>query len=208
MLRIKSSLVLLLLIFAASGIKAQTAQEIIKSVQSKYDQISDAKATFSQSIKGSGKGSSGSGTVYIKKEDYYRIEIGGQTIITDGRTSWSYNPKKKQVVIDNYKDDGNTFSPNKFLFRYPENFYSDLQSEENVNGADCYVIKLTPRTSGNIKSAKIWIDKNESLIKKITISSKESTSTYTLKNIDLNAGLSSSKFTFSPPEGVEVIDLR
>ncbi|CAN5402986.1 outer membrane lipoprotein carrier protein LolA [soil metagenome] len=208
MYKLKSSLLLIFAITLVSGVKAQNAQEIIKNVQAKYDKISDAKATFSQSIKGSGKGASGSGTVYIKKEDYYRIEIGGQTIITDGKTSWSYNPKKKQVVIDNYKDDGNTFSPNKFLFKYPENFYSDLESEENISGIDCYVIKLTPRTSGNIKSAKIWIDKNENLIKKITISSKESTSTYTLKNIDLNAGLSSSKFTFSPPAGVEVIDLR
>ncbi len=208
MLKLKSSLLLFFALAFASGVSAQTAQEIIKNVQSKYDKISDAKASFTQSIKGSGKGSSGSGTVYIKKEDYYRIEIGGQTIITDGKTSWSYNPKKKQVVIDNYKDDGNTFSPNKFLFKYPENFYSDLESEENVGGVDCYVIKLTPRTAGNIKAAKIWIDKTENLIKKITINSKGSTSTYTLKNIDLNAGLSSSKFTFSPPSGVEVIDLR
>ena len=205
MFKIKSSLFLFLALAFATVVNAQTAQEIIKNVQSKYDGITDAKASFSQSIKG-GKG--GSGTLYIKKDDYYRIEIGGQTIITDGKTSWSYNPKKKQVVIDNYKDDGNTFSPNKFLFRYPENFYSDLEGDENISGVDCYVIKLTPRTSGSIKSARIWIDKSENLIKKITINSKESTSTYTLKSVDLNIGVSSSKFTFSPPQGVEVIDLR
>jgi outer membrane lipoprotein-sorting protein len=59
-----------------------------------------------------------------------------------------------------------------------------------------------------VKSAKIWIDKNEDLIKKITISTNQSTSTYTLKDITLDAGVSSSKFTFTPPSGVEVIDLR
>lgn len=196
-------------IFSASSLKAQDAQEIIRKVQSKYENISDAKATFTQTLKGSGgKANSSSGTIYIKKSNKYRIEAGGQIIITDGETSWSYSPKRKQVIIDNYKDDGNTFSPNKFLFNYPENFYSDLDGEDNVGGTECYVIKLTPRNGGSVKSAKIWIDKNEDLIRKINIVTTESTNTYSLKDISLNAGLSSSKFSFSPPEGVEVIDLR
>ncbi len=206
----KSVITLFLAIFALQGAAfSQDAQDIIKNVQSKYDNITDAKATFTQTVKGSGgKGNSSSGVIYVKKQDYYRIEAGNQVIITDGVTSWVYSPAKKQVVVDNYKDDASSFSPNKFLFKYPENFYSDLQGEENIGGADCYVIKLTPRSSGSVKSAKIWIDKNENLIRKITISTGQSTSTYTLKDITLDAGVSSSKFSFTPPSGVEVIDLR
>lgn len=200
-------LTLITLYFSVSS--AQDAQEIIKKVQSKYDNISDAKATFTQTQKGkSGKANSSSGVIYIKKTNKYRIEAGGQVIITDGKTSWSYSPRKKQVVVDNYKDDGNTFSPNKFLFNYPENFYSDLEGEENLGGVDCYVIKLTPRSGGSVKSAKIWIDKNEDMIRKINISTSEATTTYTLKDISLDAGLNASEFSFSPPADVEVIDLR
>jgi chaperone LolA len=203
----KYLLILLLIIYSTSF--AQDAQEIIKNVQSKYENISDAKATFTQTLKGSGgKANSSSGVIYIKKDNKYRIEAGGQIIITDGQTSWSYSPRRKQVVIDTYKEAGNSFSPNKFLFNYPENFYSDLEGEENVGGIDCYVIKLTPRTAGSVKSAKIWIDKNEDLIRKINIVTTESTNTYSLKDISLDAGLSSSKFSFSPPDGVEIIDLR
>jgi outer membrane lipoprotein carrier protein len=201
----------LLIIFAISisGIaNSQDAQEIIRKVQSKYDKINDAKATFSQSISGSGKANNSSGTIYIKKGNQYRIEAGGQIVITDGKTSWSYSPRKKQVVIDNYKDDVNTFSPNKFLFNYPENFYSDLEAEEKLSGKDTYVIKLTPRNKGSVKSAKIWIDKDESVIRKIQIVTTESTSVYTLKDISFDAGVSGSLFSFNPPSGVEVIDLR
>lgn len=205
---LKKCFVLLLMIMF-SGAHAQDAQEIIKKVQSKYENISDAKATFTQTLKGSGgKANSSSGVIYIKKTNMYRIEAGGQVIITDGQTSWSYSPKRKQVVIDNYKDDAGSFSPNKFLFNYPENFYSDLEGEENVGGVDCFVIKLSPRSGGSVKSAKIWIDKNEDLIRKINIVTSESTNTYLLKDISLDAGVSSSKFSFSPPSGVEVIDLR
>jgi outer membrane lipoprotein-sorting protein len=94
------------------------------------------------------------------------------------------------------------------LFDYPENFYSDLDGEENISGKDCYVLKLTPRNKTVIKSAKIWVDKEDYLIRKIFIVSSESSTTYSLKNIVLDPGLSSSKFSFSTPSGVEEIDLR
>jgi chaperone LolA len=196
-----------IILFALNS-NAQDAQEIIKKVQSNYKSISDAKASFSHSGKSSGKSTSESGTIYIKKENKYRIETKAQILITDGVTSWSYSIKKKQVIIDNYKDDGNTFSPNKFLFNYPENFYSDLEGSETVSGLDCYLLKLSPRNKGNVKSAKIWVDKEEYLIRKITVSSAGSTDTYMLKKITLDSGISSSKFSFDPPGDVEIIDLR
>lgn len=207
-----SFLVLLFVIICATRVFSQDAQEIIKSVQDKYGAISDAKATFSQSVKySSGKVEKSSGTFYIKKEEKYRIETNNNIIVTDGVTSWSYNKKRNQVLIDNYKPDGNTFSPNKFLFKYPENFYSDLEGSETVNGVECYAIKLTPRNKGSVKSAKIWVGKNDNLIRKLTLTTSESTSTYILKKINLDVGLSNSKFTFDPSSeapGAEVIDLR
>jgi len=188
---------------------AQDAQEIIKNVQSKYSSITDATANYSQTIKySSGKSSSSSGIIYIQKEDKYRIETKNDVIVTDGVTSWAYSKKKNQVIIDNYKDNGNTFSPNKFLFNYPVNFYSDLNGDENVGGNDCYLLKLTPRKKGSIKEAKICVDKNSNLIRKIVITTSESTSTYILKKITLDSGVSNSKFSFSPPDGVEIVDLR
>lgn len=186
-----------------------TAQDVIQNVQNSYRDISDAKASFSQTVKfGKQKAQSSSGTLFIKKENKYRIETGSQTIVTDGSTSWSYTPAKKQVVIDYYKETGNTFSPNKYLFQYPENFYSDLSGTEKMNGKDVYVLSLKPRESGYVKSAKLWVGKDDWMIKKIYIVTDESTLTYSVKNIQTNIGLSNSKFTFSPPEGTEVIDMR
>ncbi|MCC7159188.1 MAG: outer membrane lipoprotein chaperone LolA [Ignavibacteria bacterium] len=186
-----------------------TAQEIIQNVQSAYKDISDAKASYSQTVKfNKSKAQSSSGTLYIKKENKYRIETASQTIVTDGSTSWSYTPSKKQVVIDYYKETGNSFSPNKYLFQYPENFYSDLSGTEKLNGKDVYVLALKPRESGYVKSAKLWVGKDDWIIKKIYIVTDESSSTYSVKNIQTNTGVANSKFTFTPPEGTEVIDMR
>jgi outer membrane lipoprotein-sorting protein len=54
----------------------------------------------------------------------------------------------------------------------------------------------------------LWLDKHDWLIRKINIVTDESTTTFVVKNVQLNIGLSNSKFTFTPPEGVEVIDMR
>lgn len=193
-------------IFAQDDI---TAQDVIQNVQNTYKDITDAKASFSQTIKfNKAKSQTTSGTLYIKKESKYRIETGSQIIVTDGSTSWSYTPSKKQVIIDYYKETGNTFSPNKYLFQYPENFYSDLTGTEKISGKDVYVLSLKPRESGYVKSAKLWVGKDDWIIKKINIVTDESTSTYSIKNIQTNIGVSNSKFTFTPPEGTEVIDMR
>lgn len=202
-----------IILFASNGAFAQddniTAQEIIQNVQNTYKDITDAKASFSQSLKyGKSKAQTTSGTLFIKKENKYRIEAGSQIIVTDGTTSWNYNSNKKQVIIDNYKETGNSFSPNKYLFQYPENFYSDLSGTETLNGKDVYLLKLSPREGGYVKSAQLWVGKDDWLIKKIYISTDESTIIYNVKNIQINPGLSNSKFTFTPPEGVEVIDMR
>ena len=93
-------------------------------------------------------------------------------------------------------------------FDYPKEFYSDLEGEANLKGFDCFVLKLTPRNKGTVKSAKIWIDKNDYIIRKITISDSNGSTTYTLNKITFNPGISSSKFTFETPNGVDVIDLR
>ncbi|MCX7877416.1 MAG: outer membrane lipoprotein chaperone LolA [Ignavibacteria bacterium] len=186
-----------------------TAQEIIQNVQSVYKDITDAKASYTQTVKyGKSKAETSSGTLYIKKEKKYRIETSNQILVTDGSTSWSYSASKKRVVIDYYKETGNTFSPNKYLFQYPENFYSDLAGTEKISGKDTYVLTLKPRESGYVKSAKIWVGKDDWMIKKIYIVTDESTATYSVKNIQVNIGISNSKFTFTPPEGTEVIDMR
>lgn len=209
---ILAKFLILAILLANSSLFSQddiTAQEVIQNVQNAYKDITDAKASFSQTVKfNKSKAQSTSGTLYIKKENKYRIETSSQTIVTDGSTSWSYTPSKKQVVIDYYKETGNTFSPNKYLFQYPENFYSDLTGTEKINGNDVYILSLKPRESGYVKSAKLWVGKDDWIIKKIYILTDESSSTYSIKNIQTNIGVSNSKFTFTPPEGVEVIDMR
>lgn len=189
-----------------------TAKEIIEKVQSKYKKTNTVIAKYSQTLKYklSKIEQTFNGTLYLKKEKRYRIETDQQTIMTDGVTSWAYSHKTKQVVIDKFKEDKNSLSPEKFLIQYPDDYYSNLVGRSKVNGQDTYELKLTPKgNSSFIKSMKVWVDSDEWFIRKIEWTDmNDNTTTYTVKKIDVNNEIGNDKFQFKPGKDVQVIDLR
>jgi chaperone LolA len=189
-----------------------SAKEIIEKVQAKYKKINDATAKFTQSLKYkiSQIEQKFNGTLYVKKEKKYRIETDQQIIITDGKTSWAYSIQNNQCVIDNYKEDKSSISPDKFLLQYPEDYYSTLLGKETVNKNSTYILKLTPKDDNAfIKTLKVWVDDDEWFIRKIEWTDiNDNQTTYIVKKIETNTKLSDDKFQFTPSKEVQVIDLR
>jgi chaperone LolA len=187
------------------------AREIIENVQDRYQDISDATITFSQSVrfKVSKAEQSVKGTLLFKKPNKYRIETEERTIVTDGKTSWSWNPRNRQVVIDNYKEETHSLSPEQLLLSYPKDYYSTLIGEEKLAGQSVYVLKLTPKEDNAFATAmKIWVSK-EWYIRKVEITDiNGAVTTYIIDKISVDQNLSDSKFTYQPPEKSEIIDLR
>src|SRR5512142_548916 len=88
--------ILLALLLAAVGTQAfaeETAQDILNQVKKKYDTIRDAQISFTQAVKFplAHVEQKASGTLVMKKENRYKVEMEGQTIVTDGTTVWSYS---------------------------------------------------------------------------------------------------------------------
>ncbi len=94
--------------FIQHWIYSQSAESVLKSLQNKFDSITDLSADVTQ--KSNGK-SSLSGKMYFKKENNLRIEFGNQTIVADGKTSWNYNKKDKKVIISDYDEAGSGLFP-------------------------------------------------------------------------------------------------
>ena len=189
-----------------------TASEIIEKVQAKYKKTNSAIARYTQTVKFklTNMEQSYNGTLFLKKEKKYRIETDQQTILTDGITSWAFSPKTNQVVVDNYREDKNSISPEKFLTEYPNDYYSNLIGKAKVNNKDTYEMKLTPKESTSfIKSLKVWVDSGEWFIRKIEIiDMNDNTTTYIVNRIEANIEISNDKFQFKPTSETQVIDLR
>jgi outer membrane lipoprotein carrier protein len=199
-------------LFSVSLTAEDSAKDIVEKVQKKYAEINDAMLRFSQKAKFSLSKAeyTSSGVLYMRKTNHYRIVTDDRTFVTDGKTVWSYSPVNKQVLVDTYKEEPRTFSPEKFLLSVPKDFYSAILAREKFQGKDVVVVKLTPKNDdASMKSLKLWVDDGEWMLWKAEIvDMNDNLTQYTVSDIRLNPTLADSTFTFVAPPGVEVVDLR
>lgn len=190
----------------------KTAKDIIEKVQAEFDDMDDIVVSFTQKVrfKVSNAEQQMDGVLYFKKSNRYRIETEQRTIVTDGVTSWSFNPQNNQVFIDRYKESSNTMTPDQVLLRYPRDYYSTLVKEEKVGADLCYLLKLTPKEGNTaaITAMRIWVSRRWH-IRKVEQTDRAGTmTTYLVGDIVINKGIADAKFQFAIPKGAEVVDFR
>lgn len=192
----------LIILFYSTVSFTQSAESVLKSLQSKFDSITDLSADVTQ--KSNGK-SSLSGKLFFKKENNLRLELGNQTIIADGTTSWNYNKKDKKVIISNYDENGaGLLSINYLVYDYPKDCDLSLSSEGSKT-----VLILKPKSKKNsLGEVKLVISKDNLIEKTYIINQSAGTMEVNFSNYKLNQNLSDSKFTFTAPEGTTVVDIR
>ena len=194
----------LILLFSLTTLFAQDkAGQLLKAVQDKFDTIENLSADIKQSIGGK---ESLSGKIFYKDENKFYIELKNLNIISNGSTVWNFNKKENKVIINEFDDsDPSALSINKIIREYPDESNIAYQSD---NGKDVLVITPKPGSDINFDKAKLWINKDK-LVEKINIERTASGNMMIeLLNYKLNQNLSDTKFTFTPPEGSTVIDLR
>ncbi len=203
---------LLALLLAPASALTEDAQDVLARVRKKYDSVTDATLKFSQEVRFplAGIDQRLEGKLLLKKTNKYRVELEGQTIVTDGQTVWSYAVATNQVLIDTFKLNERMLSPERLLTTAPDEYASRIVGKEKIGSTETIALLLTPRSeSSSVKSLKLWIDEGTSLVKQVLLVDVNSRETqYTVRDIDINKGLEDSRFVFDIPEGVEVVDLR
>ena len=193
---------ILTIFFSGRGFTQNEGMQLLESLQKKFNSTQDLSADFIQLSNGK---VSLSGKFYYKKKDNLRLELKNATIVSNGKTNWNYNKAENKVIISSYDEhDPSVLSLNNFINVYPSE--CDVELQDN-NGQK--VLILTPRKEGlNFKYVKIWLDSNH-LINKIIIEDLNDISIQVnFSAYKLNTQLSDSLFTFTPPKGSKVIDLR
>lgn len=199
-------------VYGSTPIAQESARDVLEKVKKEYDSIVDAQLKFSQHthFEMTNIDQSVSGTLLLKKTNKYRVETSDQTIVTDGQTVWSYSAANKQVLIDHFKVDENSITPEKILGGAPTDFTSTFLGSEKIGRTETLELKLEPNNDQSmVKTMKLWVDNSTWLIKKAEILDVNGKQTeYVVTDIKTNVGLEDSRFTFQVPEGVEIVDLR
>jgi outer membrane lipoprotein-sorting protein len=192
--------VIFLLLFVNNNAQ-DTASRILKSLQDKFGTISDLSAN----VVHVSMGQTLSGKLLFKKENNFHLDFKNNIIVSNGVHIWNYSKKDNKVIISDFDDsDPSSISINKIIYDYPSE--SNIKSETDVEGD---VLILVPKENSelNFTLVKIWVNK-ENLISKVKINSGSGETEIRFSNYKLNRNLADSQFTFTPPEGSTVIDLR
>jgi outer membrane lipoprotein carrier protein len=196
--------VILLILLPVVFLSAQdNGNNLLESIQKKYKSINDLTADFSQILNGK---ANVTGKFQFARGNKLRLELKNSTIMSDGTTLWNYNKNQKKVVISKVSStDPVYFSIDKFLYEYPSK--SNVSSEKE-NNQDVLVLVPKKGTNLDFKKARIFVNR-DNLVSKITIENLSGTTMdFHLSDFKLNQNLPDSKFSFSPPEGTNIIDLR
>ena len=189
------------------------AKEILDAMSSKYQQMGAFKSNFTYTMENPTEAINEdfNGEIFVKGEKF-RLKMGGQEIINDGETVWTYLEDVNEVNIDSYNPDEGDISPSEIFNAYKRGFKYQYVTEETIDGHAYHVIDLAPENTDNqFHKIRLHIDKSDNTLKMWKIFSKDGTNyTYKISNFNSEEQIANSLFTFdtSQYKGVEIIDLR
>lgn len=216
---LRSLLVFLSILFAGQFVAPAIAQdnpsseadELLERLEQTYDETEALSARFTQTTTSSfsGEAITHSGTLLLQG-DRYRVETNQQTLVTNGETTWVYTPSEDQVIVNDYVEDETAFAPSEFFYDYDDRFAVTSVETTTQDGEPHHVLRLEPKEeSAFYREITLWMRDRDNLVTQLKVVDADDTEMiFELEDIEFNPSVSADTFTFSPPDGTEVVDLR
>ncbi len=190
------------------------AEDILKSVTTKYKSFKSVKATFVITMENPKDNTKDvqKGTICLKGNKY-RLEVAGQDIVSDGKTRWTYMKDANEVQIDNQKTDDNTITPANIFTMYEKGFLFKFVGEQNEKGMAYQLVELIPidPKKKNFFKVKLSVNKNDKFVTTAKLFDKNGTiQTIAVDKLTPDACTDDSIYSFNVAKypGAEVVDLR
>ena len=218
---VKKGLVLSLMfatVLSSFPARAIDGPEVIRNQQNRYDKLRSLSGRFKKKHywKLVDRATEIKGRLYVQKPDRFRFETDVQTVVTDGATAWNYVPENEQVLLSTYERVHEDQSYEKLLFDlillggYEGEYRPKLDGEVRVDRKRCYLVVLTAKEEDRyIARVRLWVDRKLWLVRRVEyLNLNDDVTTYELTDLKVDKKLDPSLFGFTPPDDVEVIDMR
>jgi len=187
---------------------------LIDGVDKTFASMKDFKAKFIQISKNSvNQSQQDEGLLYLTKDKKMRVDYQKpeeKYFVSNGKTLFTYIPANRQVTQDPVKDSMAEQFPFMFLIGRSglrKEFQKiDRLSQKPLLDGD-QVLRLTPnRKNQDIEKIEIEVNPRSYLIDRMTILNTDKSSTdFAFLEIEINQNIPASKFEFTPPPGIRVI---
>ncbi|CAN5410541.1 hypothetical protein BH23BAC1_BH23BAC1_33860 [soil metagenome] len=205
--------IFLTVIGSVSAQKDAKALKILDEMSDKYKSIPAYKASFEYTLNNPNEGVNEdlTGEIVVKGEKF-RLKLGGQEIINNGKTVWTYLPEANEVNIDNYDPNEGDMNPSTMYSAYRKGYKYVFLEERTEDGNVYNVVDLIPENRNNqFFKVRMKIDKKDKTLKSWEMfDSAGNVYMHRITSFDPDIDIANNYFEFdkSKYQGVEVIDLR
>lgn len=204
-LKLKLTLLLMILLGATSGISAaETAEQLMNRVATAFKNASSLSATFSMS----GPNGTVSGTFASSKSKFSLVTNGPSTWF-NGTYMWTYNPRTGETtLVKPTASEVAESNPFSIISRMSDSFNANYAKSQP---AGTNVLVLFPKKSGNnIKKVVLTLDAKRGIPKKMVITDASGTVTVNVSKFAANTKIAASAFEYPKAKypKAKVVDLR
>lgn len=196
------------------GQRDPKAKALLDQVSAKFKSYKTVTANFAYEIRNAaGKVlSKKNGTVQMKGNKY-AINMGSNKIMSDGATTWNYDPSAKEVTINSANASESTVTPQKlFTDFYNKDFIYAMEKDDKIGNRPVSKIVLQPiDKSKPLARVYLAIDKQTMNIISTTVVEKSGNRyVYNINNFKTNTEIADGNFSFDKSKfpSVEEVDLR
>ncbi|TVP72307.1 MAG: outer membrane lipoprotein carrier protein LolA [Gemmatimonadales bacterium] len=193
----------------------QEALAVLEVAAERYLALDGFCARFEQEVQNDilGQNRQSRGELCQLRSDRFEMRFTdpeGDRVVADGRHLWLYFPSTDagQVFRSALGEGGERFDLHReFLADPGDRYRPTLDGREEVAGRMTHVLTLVPTAPSPYVRARIWVDEEDALVRRIEITEDEGfTRVLDLRDLELNPGVSPERFVFEPPRGVQIIE--
>jgi outer membrane lipoprotein carrier protein len=202
----------------AQQAEAPEVRDLLARAEQVYDALTSMQAEFDQTIEIAllGRKRSGTGTWYQKGTGRFKMDFtdpAGDVIVADGENLWLYYPSTHPGQVIRSTIDANTTGAGmvdlqgRIFDEAAEGYEAVLEGLEEVDGHSTWLVALTPRGESPYRLVRVWVDTESFLVRRFEITEENETlRTVVLRELQPDADIPDSTFSFTPPAGTDVFE--
>lgn len=199
------------------GNGADEGAEILTKTAKKFATVNSMRADFAMTVENPlvKSTTNSTGRLYQKRPDKIALRFtqpAGDVIVGDGTYFWIYTPSsmaKDQALRMPAAAAGSNIVDlqAQFIGDPVKRFRYTLVGDETVDARATDILTLVPRDGAQYKSLKVWVDRQDALVRRFEIVEQSGViRRMQLNALQINGAIDATMFRFTPPAGVKVIN--